>query len=134
MEKQIKEALNDLSKSLRQIQGLLAWDELEKSESKPHVPPAFQIQTTTKQDLNLEIGVFINNSFAVHEALQTCSSTVREKLTKRFQQLQIGDVQVKGGQAGADGGWLPLRQLYFRFTGSFEQIFPKYFSSQAFFS
>ena len=88
MEKRVIAGLKELSFTLKKIQDLIAWRELEKSERKEKFEHSFQIRTSTEQDLKLLIGVFLNYSFAVHEALQTSPPAVQQKLTTRYRELQ----------------------------------------------
>ena len=79
MEKRIRDALKDLSESLKRIESLCAWRDLKKSEAKPDVPPSFQLHDDTKKEIKAEIGYFFKLSLDIRNAIYTLPESKREK-------------------------------------------------------
>jgi hypothetical protein len=66
----VEAVLRGLSQSVRQIRALLAWQELERSESKPGQPPSFRIDNHVEEDLRNEYGFFVKMALDLAEFLE----------------------------------------------------------------
>ena len=84
----IANGLRSLSESLRRLKALLAWAELERSERKPHTPPAFRIKSHVTDDLKNEYGFFIKAAMDIHDVLNGISKKNREPLKRRLIRLE----------------------------------------------
>jgi hypothetical protein len=65
----VEVVLRGLSQSVRQIRALLAWQELERSESKPGQPPSFRIDSHLEEDLRNEYSFFVKMALDLAEFL-----------------------------------------------------------------
>ena len=88
MTENVAEALKGLNSSLSKSLALTAWLELEKSEKSEDFERSFRMGSDTEQELRCEIGAFVNDSFQVHDALQSCGEPEQARLQKRYRVLQ----------------------------------------------
>jgi hypothetical protein len=73
--------LRSLRNSLRQIKTLLAWHQLQETESRPHEQPGFTITDSVETDLRNEYSFFLATALQIHSILNDTSLTIPE--TKR---------------------------------------------------
>jgi hypothetical protein len=76
--------LRSLSESLRQLETLVAWAGLERSESRPHDPPSFRFDNHTATDIRTEYSFFIKTAMDIHDILN--STKVKNVAEKKRQQ------------------------------------------------
>ena len=69
MEERYRAALDDMKQTIKEIQSLLAWHELEKSQSRTGFQTSFELGTSTEQDLKTRVGMFLKNYFELLESL-----------------------------------------------------------------
>ncbi|MFC1633955.1 hypothetical protein ACFL5Z_03870 [Planctomycetota bacterium] len=72
----LQAGLRSLRASLRQMESLLAWEQLKRAEAKPGQPPAFQEYDPTETDLKNEYSSFLSTSVQIHSILNDSSSAV----------------------------------------------------------
>jgi len=65
----IEAGIKSLAASLREIQSLLAWAELERTEYTPGIPPSFRIDNHIEEDLRAACGFFLKTAMDLHEIL-----------------------------------------------------------------
>jgi hypothetical protein len=70
--------LRSLRNSLRQIKALLAWQQLQETESRPHEPPEFTITDSVETDLRNEYSFFLATALQIHGILNDTSLTIPE--------------------------------------------------------
>ena len=74
----LQAGLRSLRASLRQIESLMAWEQLKQAEAKPGQPPAFQEYDPTETDLKNEYSSFLSTSVQIHSILNDSSSAIEE--------------------------------------------------------
>ena len=79
MKSPISKALQDLKKTVENVESLTAWSELKNAENR-HIPLNLQIPNTIRHDLKGEYGWFLKTADEVREAL--CSVCVKK--AKRY--------------------------------------------------
>jgi len=70
--------LRSLRNSLQQIKELLAWQQLQEAESRPHEPPGFRIADSVETDLRNEYSFFLSTAIQIHGVLNDTSVTIPE--------------------------------------------------------
>ena len=85
MEDRVDKALRGLNQTLKEIENLLAWYELEKSERKPGCQISVLLESPTETDLKVQVGMFLKDYFDIQEALDASPSEVAKQLRKRLQ-------------------------------------------------
>jgi len=89
----LEAAVKKLKQSLRQIQALLAWEELKRSEAMPAQPQAFTLNDSTETDLRNEYSSFLSTSVRVHSILNDNKTTLEYYLAVRPEDfLAAGEV------------------------------------------
>ena len=88
----LRAGLRSLRESLRQIESLLAWEQLKQSEKKPGQPPAFEIYDPTETDLRNEFSFFMASLADMHDSLDTdqegVSDRIRQSCKRRLLKLE----------------------------------------------
>ena len=88
--------LRSLRKSLQQIKTLLAWEQLQEVESRPHEPPGFTLSDdSVETDLRNEYSFFLATALQIHGVLNDTSlimpeekrQSIRSQLARIEQQL-----------------------------------------------
>ena len=79
MKSPISKALQDLKKTLENVESLSAWLELKRAENR-HLPLNLQIPDTMRNDLKVEYGWFLKTADEIREVL----SSMCVKRAKRF--------------------------------------------------
>lgn len=87
--------LMSLRNSLRQIKELLAWQQLQEAELRPHEPPGFRITDSVETDLRNEYSFFLATALQIHGVLNGTSfimpeekrQSIRSQLARIEQQL-----------------------------------------------
>ena len=74
----LQAGLRSLRASLRQIESLMAWEQLKQAEAKPGRPPAFQAYDPTETDLKNEYSSFLSTLVQIHSILNDGSSAIEE--------------------------------------------------------
>ena len=87
MEKQIGAGLKQLGESVRKIQELVAWLELEKAERWGRPETSFQITNWTGDDLKREVGAYFSTFFDTYEALNACPESTARKLRSKLEAI-----------------------------------------------
>ena len=78
--------LRSLRDSLRQIETLLAWQQLKQAEARPHQPPSFALSDSLRRDLTNEYSFFLFTSMQIHTLLKDSTaflSNVQRQRIKR---------------------------------------------------
>jgi hypothetical protein len=94
-EANLEAGLRSLRNSLQQIKALLAWQQLQETESRPHEPPGFKITDSVEIDLRNEYSFFLATALQIHSILNDTSLTIpgakrqniKSQLAKVEQQL-----------------------------------------------
>jgi hypothetical protein len=76
--------LRSLRASLRQIEALWAWDQLQHAESQPDQPPAFRIADSIESDLQNEYSFFVATSVEIRSLLDNGSSAIPQEERERI--------------------------------------------------
>ena len=89
MEKRYEESLKQLVRTVQQVENLTAWLELERSERKPDADTGFRWSSSTKQDLQTQVGAFLSQYFDMLDELNRTHQTaevgqVRERLQRLY--------------------------------------------------
>ena len=87
MEERLLEALKDLSRTLRRIENLSAWLEMERSERRETFDHSFRWQSSTEQDLKAEIGAFLNTYYDILELLGKSSPCLEAPMRERLRRV-----------------------------------------------
>jgi hypothetical protein len=93
MEKRLEEALKGLVQTVRQIENLSAWLELERSERRTPSGAWLQWNSSTEQDLKAEIGAFLNSFFDILEVMgrtrdDGSAGRAKERLRKIYKRFE----------------------------------------------
>jgi len=89
--------LRSLRNSLQQIKELLAWQQLQEAESRPHEPPGFSMTDCVETDLRNEYSFFLSTALQIHSVLNDTSVTIPEaKLQSIRSQLARIEQQLYG--------------------------------------
>ena len=91
-EPNLEAGLKSLRESLRQIKGLLAWEQLKQSEARPGQPPAFTLNDSIEQDLRDEYSFFLSISVQIHSILNDSSVAISEAKRQNLK-LQMAKVE-----------------------------------------
>ena len=79
----IESALKKLQDTLEQIKGLLAWEDLKRSEAKPGQPPGFTVADTTQQDIQEQYSRFLAIRRQIHAVLNNPTSFSLSQIQQR---------------------------------------------------
>jgi hypothetical protein len=72
--------LRSLRNSLRQIRALLAWQQLQETESRPHEPPGFNLSdSSVETDLRNEYSFFLATALQIRGVLNDTSFTMPDE-------------------------------------------------------
>jgi hypothetical protein len=79
LEPDFEAGLRSLRKSLQQIKTLLAWENLQEVESRPHESPGFTLSDdSVETDLRNEYSFFLATALQIHSILNDTSLTIPE--------------------------------------------------------
>ena len=87
MDRQLKVVFEQAMETLRQVETLLAWRELEISERRVSSDLWLSAGSTTPQDLKVQLGRFFALFFSIHEYVETRPRAVRRKPAEMLQKL-----------------------------------------------
>ena len=103
----IQKQLNILQDTLEELKGLLAWEELKRSEARPGEPPGFILGDTLQDDIKNQYSRFLAVRLNVHGILNSPehvslsegdTAAVKQKLVKmerEFQSLNLFERFIK---------------------------------------
>lgn len=77
--------LRGLSESVRRVKALLAWQELERSESRPGQPPSFSIDSHVEEDLRNQYSFFVKMALDLDEFLNQEEPGTRDEEQRQRQ-------------------------------------------------
>ena len=84
--------LNNLQDTFEELKGLLAWDELKRSEARPGDPPGFSIGDDVEQDIRSQYSRFLMIQLQVRSLLGNPHASLtqgkRARLRQRLTQIE----------------------------------------------
>ena len=100
MEKRYEDFLRQLVRTVQQVENLAAWLELERSERKPHGEAGFQWSSSTKLDLQTQVGAFLSQYFDILNELSRKRQTPEtDRVRERLQRLHKRFAKVSAPEA-----------------------------------
>ena len=103
----IQKQLNILHDTLEELKGLLAWEELKRSEARPGEPPGFILGDTLQEDIKNQYSRFLAIRLHLHGILNSLehaslpeddTTAVKQELIKmerEFQNLNLSERFIK---------------------------------------
>ena len=92
MSTDIPAALRELRRALRKLEELSEWHKLAQQERRPSVPPGFQPEDHTQDDIQVYSSSFIAIMMDTREALKSSARNVSKRQqrswTQRLRQLE----------------------------------------------
>ena len=97
MDRQLKVGFEQAMETLRQVETLLAWRELEISERRGGCDLWLSAGSTTPQDLKVQLGRFFALFFSIHEYVETRPRAARRKPAEMLQKLwgRFRDIELR---------------------------------------